>query len=272
MSGRDRERWLARQRYERRLTRRAAARARRRRRWTMLGAALGVAALVAGAALVVSRLVSDRGPAREAARETTQEKMAAGSVRCRFRAAGPAAGPAAHDVGTPSPDAPDARAAYVATIVTDRGDITVELAADKAPCAGWSLRYLAGRGFFDNTSCHRLTTGPGLFVLQCGDPTGTGRGGPGYVFGDENLRAFGSGAPVTYPAGTLAMANSGPGANGSQFFLVYRDSRLDPAYTPFGRVTSGLGVVRTVAAAGTVAGDKPRLPVRISDVRVVRRP
>jgi peptidyl-prolyl cis-trans isomerase B (cyclophilin B) len=252
VAGRDRERRLARQRYERRLTQRAAARARRRRRWSVLAAALGVAALVAGVAVFVTRLVANRRP---------------DSVSCTFRPAGPAA----RDVGIPRRDAPKARASYVATIVTNRGDITAELSADEAPCTVWSFRYLAGRGFFDNTSCHRLTTRPGLFVLQCGDPTGTGRGGPGYAFADENLRAFGSGAPVTYPAGTLAMANSGPGTNGSQFFLVYRDSRLDPAYTPFGRVTSGLEVVRRVAAAGTAAGDKPRAPVWISDLRVVRR-
>jgi peptidyl-prolyl cis-trans isomerase B (cyclophilin B) len=110
-----------------------------------------------------------------------------------------------------------------------------------------SFVYLAGQRYFNNTDCHRLTTS-GIFVLQCGDPTGTGSGGPGYKFNDENL------AGATYPAATLAMANAGPNTNGSQFFLVYKDTSLPPSYTPFGTIVSGLGVVQKVAAAGTDNG------------------
>jgi peptidyl-prolyl cis-trans isomerase B (cyclophilin B) len=256
--GRERERQLARQRYQRRAARAAAARTRRRRRLTVLGGALGGLVVLAGAAVLVARVTA-----------STRDGAQARTVACTF----PTAGRAARDVGRPSGEGVDAGTSYVATIETNRGEITVQLLADQAPCTVHSFRYLARRGFFDDTPCHRLTTGPNPFVLQCGDPIGTGRGGPGYAVADENLRAFGGGAEVTYPAGTLAMANSGrPNTNGSQFFVVYRDSRLDPAYPSFGRVTSGLDVVQQVAAAGASADAQPRQPVRVTDVRVLRRP
>ena len=156
------------------------------------------------------------------------------------------------------------------TLATDRGDIVFEMDSAKAPCTANSLRSLAAAKYFDGTSCHRLTT-EGIEVLQCGDPTGTGSGGPGYQFADENLEG------ATYPRGTVAMANAGPGTNGSQFFLVYGDSKLPPQYTPFGRVTSGLEVLDEVAAAGSDdsngAGDgKPKLPVTITTLRATPKP
>ena len=137
---------------------------------------------------------------------------------------------------------------------------------DKAPCATNSFKYLAQKGFFNNTSCHRLTTA-GIFVLQCGDPTGTGAGGPGYQFPDENLTG------ATYPAGTVAMANSGPNTNGSQFFLVYQDTPLPPNYTPFGRVTAGLNALTSIAAKGSdnanAQGDgHPNQPLTIQSVTI----
>ena len=104
---------------------------------------------------------------------------------------------------------------------------------------------LAEQGYFDATECHRLTTA-GIFVLQCGDPTATGSGGPGYSFADELT------GEETYPAGTLAMANAGPDTNGSQFFIVYGDTQLPPAYTVFGTVDeAGVKLVEEVAAEGT---------------------
>jgi peptidyl-prolyl cis-trans isomerase B (cyclophilin B) len=126
---------------------------------------------------------------------------------------------------------------------------------------------LAAKNFFSNTSCHRLVTS-GIYVLQCGDPTGTGSGGPGYKFADENL----SGAK--YTAGTVAMANAGPGTNGSQFFLVYQNSLSLPAsYTPFGTIVSGLNIIQKVAKAGSDnsngAGDgHPKEKVEIKSVTI----
>ncbi|MFE3543224.1 peptidylprolyl isomerase [Nocardia sp. NPDC059177] len=148
----------------------------------------------------------------------------------------------------------DPAAAYTATLDTTCGTVTIDLDAAAAPRTVNSFVFLAGEGYFDHTRCHRLTT-EGIYVLQCGDPTATGMGGPGYQFGDENL------AGAVYPAGTVAMANAGPGTNGSQFFLVYQDTQLPPNYTPFGRISDGLDVVTTIADAGVVGGGPDGTPV-----------
>jgi peptidyl-prolyl cis-trans isomerase B (cyclophilin B) len=138
------------------------------------------------------------------------------------------------------------------TFVTNCGNIVVETVGAKAPQTLTALATLASKGFYNSTLCHRLTT-QGLYVLQCGDPTATGTSGP--VFNrkpwtgipDENLPV---GQKITYPAGTLAMANSGKNTNGSQVFFVYEDSELNPYYTVWGRITSGLDILRAIAAAG----------------------
>ncbi|MFT4298617.1 MAG: peptidylprolyl isomerase [Aeromicrobium sp.] len=128
------------------------------------------------------------------------------------------------------------------TISTNRGDIAVALDAQNAPCTVNSFVSLARQGYFDDTQCHRLVVG---FVLQCGDPSATGTGGPGYRFADELT------GDETYPAGTLAMANAGPDTNGSQFFIVLEDASLPPDYTVFGTVDeAGLQVARDIAADG----------------------
>lgn len=156
----------------------------------------------------------------------------------------PTSGTAARNVGKP-PTKPDWRAKYQATIRTNRGDVVIDLLNSKATCTVNSFVYLAGQKYFNNTHCHRLTTASPLYVLQCGDPLGTGSGGPGYKFNDENLTG------AKYTAGTLAMANGGADTNGSQFFLVYRNSTLSPNYTPFGTVVKGLGIIQNVAKAGS---------------------
>jgi len=144
--------------------------------------------------------------------------------------------------------------------------VGVSLFRDKTPCTVNSFVSLAAQGYFDKVSCHRLTTA-GIYVLQCGDPTGTGSGGPGYEFADELTGS------ETYAAGTLAMANAGPGTNGSQFFVVYADSTLDPAYTVFGKLDAdGLKVVAGIAAGGSDnsngSGDgRPNLPALINSVK-----
>jgi peptidyl-prolyl cis-trans isomerase B (cyclophilin B) len=152
-----------------------------------------------------------------------------------------------------------------ARLLVGEATVEVRLLPAAAPCAVASFRGLADQGYYDGTTCHRLTT-QAIYVIQCGDPTGTGIGGPGYAFADENL------AGARYPAGTVAMANSGPGTNGSQFFLVYRDSDQLPAeYTPFGQVTAGLDVLRRIASDGTAdhSGDgRPARPIRLTHVTV----
>ncbi|GAA2097803.1 hypothetical protein GCM10009759_28220 [Kitasatospora saccharophila] len=180
-----------------------------------------------------------------------------------------AAVPADNFKGIPVFDAERAAKPYSATLRTSQGAITFRALTDQAPCTTYSFRFLAERDYFDRTHCHRLTT-QRLYVLQCGDPTGTGSGGPGYSFPDENLTG------ATYPAGTVAMANAGPDTNGSQFFIVWKDTKLSPAYTPFGRVTAGLDVLQKIAAGGeddqNGPGDGfPTLPVDIRDVRISKR-
>jgi peptidyl-prolyl cis-trans isomerase B (cyclophilin B) len=165
-----------------------------------------------------------------------------------------------------------------ATIETTQGAIGLELNNGKAPCTVNNFASLAKQGYFDNTKCHRLTTTPELRVLQCGDPTGTGTGGPGYRFPNEyptnqyRLADPALKVPVRYPRGTLAMANSGPGTNGSQFFLVYDDSVLPPTYTVFGTIDGpGLTALDMIATAGVTGGaddGKPTKDVTIRSVRV----
>jgi peptidyl-prolyl cis-trans isomerase B (cyclophilin B) len=136
------------------------------------------------------------------------------------------------------------------TFETNCGNIVVTTVGAKAPITVTQLATLARGGYFNSSLCHRLTT-QGLYVLQCGDPTATGGGGPSFSFRDENLPAEGLN---NYPAGTVAMANSGPGTNGSQFFLVFADTTLGANYTIWGTITQGLDIVRAVAKAGVKGG------------------
>ncbi|WP_395695432.1 peptidylprolyl isomerase [Nocardioides sp.] len=184
------------------------------------------------------------------------------TVSCDY----PSGGQAAKDVDPPSADAP-AEGTVDVTLQTSAGDIPLTLDAAATPCAVNSFVSLADQGYFDDTQCHRLTTA-GIFVLQCGDPTGSGAGGPGYSFPDELT------GKETYPAGTVAMANAGPDTNGSQFFLVYDDTQLSPDYDVIGHLDpSGTAVVKEVAAGGTDdangPGDgHPTTPVTIDSVTV----
>jgi peptidyl-prolyl cis-trans isomerase B (cyclophilin B) len=166
---------------------------------------------------------------------------------------------------------PPTRAAYRgkvrASITTNLGSIAVELDADRAPCTVHSFAHLVREDYYTETPCHRITTAA-LWVLQCGDPTGRGTGTPGYRYGEENLPI---GLAPAYRRGVLAMANAGPGTNGGQFFIVYRDSDIPPDYTVFGEVLSGLPVVERVAAAGTESGEsdgRPALDVEITEITV----
>ena len=161
-----------------------------------------------------------------------------------------------------------------ASMATSQGNIGLMLANNESPCTVNSFASLIGQKYFDNTKCHRLTTSPDLGVLQCGDPKGDGTGGPGYGFGNEyptdqyppnDPKAQ---QPVVYPRGTLAMANSGqPNSNGSQFFMVYKDSQLPPQYTVFGTIQGdGLATLDKIAKAGVAGGGEdgpPALEVTI---------
>ena len=168
--------------------------------------------------------------------------------------------PEATPEAAPAVDLPNAgiTEANKATIsfTTNQGEIVIETTPSLAPLTVNAIAALAQKNYFDNTICHRLTT-EGIFVLQCGDPTGTGTGGPGFNIPDENLPEA---VENNYPAGTVAMANAGPGTSGSQFFLVYQDTTLGPDYTIWGSITSGLDILQTIASAGVVGGGADGAP------------
>jgi peptidyl-prolyl cis-trans isomerase B (cyclophilin B) len=175
-------------------------------------------------------------------------------------------GTAAKHVSVPPTTTPPKTGKVDILVNTSQGNMTFQLDRSLAPCAVESFTSLAQQNYFDHTPCHRLTSSSSLSVVQCGDPTGTGTGGPGYAFGDELS------GKENYTRGVLAMANSGPNTNGSQFFIVYKDSQLPPSYTIFGKVTGGMKVIDKVAAKGsTPSGDgKPNLPLTLNTVTQVQ--
>ncbi len=159
--------------------------------------------------------------------------------------------PAAKEVDPP-PTKPTVGGEVTATVQTSLGDMTFTLDADRAPCTVSSFISLAQQNYFQPSHCHRLVTldTGGIAVLQCGDPTGTGSGGPGYTYADE------TDGSETYTAGVLAMANRGPDTNGSQFFIVFDDSPLPPDYTVFGHVDDAtVQAITDLAAQGVVQTD-----------------
>jgi peptidyl-prolyl cis-trans isomerase B (cyclophilin B) len=249
MTTKRRARELARQKYERQAQRRQTQASRRKRRQQIL-AAVVVAALVLGS---VGYILIGVGSSSDA--ETPVDAQPTLPTE-----------PPEGAQSWPEPPPIEVFAANpILTLATDRGDIVIETFPGLAPATVSSEVFLARQGFYDGTLCHRLTT-QGLFVLQCGDPTGTGTGGPGYTVPDENLPTDGR-----YPAGTVAMANAGPGTTGSQFFIVYEDTELPPSYTIWGTVTSGLDIVRDIAASGVIDGSTdgtPAAPIFINSATV----
>ncbi|MEV7345170.1 peptidylprolyl isomerase [Streptomyces sp. NPDC093544] len=166
--------------------------------------------------------------------------------------------------GIPVFDAEKAARPLTATLVTDRGEVTLKALTGDAPCTTTSFSFLAGEGYFDGSECHRVTT-RGIYVLECGDVKGDGKADPGYFFPDENLDG------ADYPAGTVAMAKAEPGRNGSQFFISYADPDVGmaPQWTPFAKVVGGMDVLREIGLAGTADGStdgRPRKPVIIKSV------
>jgi peptidyl-prolyl cis-trans isomerase B (cyclophilin B) len=156
----------------------------------------------------------------------------------------------------------------VITFTTNCGDIVIETFAKKAPITISMLTGLISARFYDQSICHRMINSTTAALLQCGDPTDSGYGGPAFQFNDENLPK-----PImsNYPAGTVAMANSGPNTNGSQFFIMAENTTLDPNYTVWGRVTKGLEIVKAVVATGTLEGGevgRPKVKIAIEKATV----
>jgi peptidyl-prolyl cis-trans isomerase B (cyclophilin B) len=293
---RERERRRARERFEQQ---RSAHRERQRKTRKRAGIGLAVLCVLGLIAGVTTILVSGGGTATAAKKPAAKVSATASPTASATASASPAAvtEPAQHCSYTSSsagsvvksslPTAsPDYKAAYTASINTNLGPITIDLANSKATCTVNSFAHLASDNFWNNTQCHRLSTTDGLYMLQCGDPTAKasqtlscssatlGSGGPGYEFASENLPTAGSSGSATYKAGTVAMANSGGATNGSQFFLVFKNTTLGPDYTPFGTITSGLDILQNVAKAGTsctfagAGGGVPKDKVIIDSVSI----
>ncbi|WP_028046303.1 peptidylprolyl isomerase [Cellulomonas sp. URHE0023] len=244
-----REREYERRRYEKWQQRQAQAKARRTRQRWIAGSIVAALVLVIGVSALVLLNEDDSTPDASATPSATD--------------------PATNSAEVPDPSLAQGRT-WTGGITLTQGDLGIELDGAAAPQAVANFVTLAGDGFFDQTKCHRLTT-EGIFVLQCGDPEGTGSGGPGYSWGPiENAPA-----DNVYPAGTIAMARQGGNGSsmGSQFFIVYEDSTIpaDTAggYTVFGHLTSGLDVVQAIADAGTTEGtESPVSDVIIEGVNI----
>jgi peptidyl-prolyl cis-trans isomerase B (cyclophilin B) len=253
-----RRRQLAREKFLRQQQRRTAARRNARIRNAVIASVLGVV-VVGSLALYTTGVLKDDDDkkANTAADVTPSASPSKPADPC-----GKPAGGSVEQLSWKKEPAMsiDKSAKYTMKLSTTCGDIDVEMKASAAPHTVNSFDFLAKEGYFDHTGCHRLTTN-GIYVLQCGDPSGKGSGGPGYTLPDENLKDK-SLKNNTYPAGTVAMANTGqPHTGGSQFFLVYQDSQLPPSYTPFGTVSeAGMKVLKKIAAAGENTGQGDGAP------------
>ncbi|MET8911565.1 peptidylprolyl isomerase [Micromonospora sp. NPDC004551] len=267
-SSRDRQRKLARAKLDRQLARRAAAAKRRRQIQAGVGAAVVLALIVVGSAWALGAFDSD--PKKPAAEET-----------CLWTPQDATANTNLKDVGTPATTGLPTSGTRTMTITTNQGGaITADLDLAAAPCGAASISYLAGKSFYDNTKCHEITTEG---ALRCGDPSGSGLGGPTYSFYNENVpttpEASPSASPApaqppAYPKGTIAMIGNPPGSNGSQFLIFFKDfSPATPAYTVVGKITGGLDVVEKIGALPTVdngsgAKVKPKTDVVIQSLTV----
>jgi peptidyl-prolyl cis-trans isomerase B (cyclophilin B) len=241
----------ARRKLQRQLVRRQQRAVAQRRRLMIVGVVAAVLIIAGGVWFFTTRgsntASADDGSSTTSSSGTAASSSGAPATPCSY----PTSGKAAKTVKPPTNLSPANTGTVDATVTLTTGSLTFQLNRANAPCAVESFLSLAGQHYFDDTPCHRLTTAATLKVLQCGDPTGTGTGGPGYSFDDE-LKGT-----EKYTAGTLAMANGGPNTNGSQFFIVYGDSTLDPNYTVLGKVTKGLDVVQAIAQKGAVKDGKP---------------
>ncbi|ETK30457.1 peptidylprolyl isomerase [Microbispora sp. ATCC PTA-5024] len=280
VTGKDRQKQLAREHYRRQMQARVE-RQRKTRRNAVIGTSVAVVVVI-GAVVAATTLLGRKDSATTASAASPAPSAAAAADPKPYDPSTGTCGYVADkgsgqvkDVGMPPAKVSTAPATM--TIKTNLGDIVATLDSSKAPCTVNSFKFLASKDYFDDTHCHRM--GTSFPILQCGDPLAKadgknptdGQGGPGYRFVNENLTG------AKYTRGVLAMANSGPNTNGSQFFIVFGDTGLTPDYTPFGTVTKGLEILDKVAKKGVIAGPAgdgtgaPKQPVIIKDVTITSK-
>jgi len=284
---RERERRRARERFERQRQEQLVRRRKIRQRFVVGLIVFCVLAFVGKSTPAAAKKpAATASPSASASASASAAAAAEPATHCTYTTSGVAA--AAKKVSVP-PATPNDKATYTAVINTNLGPIDMSLLNSKATCTVNSFVHLASAGYFNGSQCHRVVNSDGLYLLQCGDPTATastkltcstasgapGTGGPGYEFASENLpTAASSSAAVTYQGGTVAMANTGAAdSNGSQFFLVFKNSTLGPDYTPFATITSGLDILQKVANAGTscsysAGGGAPKEKIVINSVTI----
>jgi cyclophilin family peptidyl-prolyl cis-trans isomerase len=278
------QRRQAAQRHLQRQLERRAELARKRRRTMGIVATVVAVLVVVGAVLLINNVgggddsaaaqpsgsttPTTSAPTTSAAAATTNPD---GTIACTYTP-DTSRNPDLKDVGTPpNPERTPTQSTSTLRMSTNQGDLTLTLDRTKAPCAAASFAYLAEKKFFDGSTCHREVNQPTFGVLQCGDPTGTGKGGPTYKFAEEVT------PDTKYPRGTIAMAkSSAPNSTGSQFFLCFTDTQLPPEYTVVGTVDeAGLAVLDKIAKAGNdgsfeaqAGGGKPKIPVEVKSISV----
>ncbi|GGK85661.1 peptidylprolyl isomerase [Mangrovihabitans endophyticus] len=266
----DRQRKMARAKYDRQMARRAARERRRRRIQAGVGAGVAVVLIAVGVAWLGG--VFDSKPDDPTAADV-----------CAWTPQSAESNPDLKDVGTPPTSGLPTSGTEAMTVTTNQGDpIVVDLDLTSAPCSAASLRYLASKNFYDNTECYEITTEG---ALHCGDPSGTGQGGPTYSFYDENVppapapsaSATPDAAPL-YPTGTVALTGVPPGTNGSQFLIFLKDyDPKDPQYPIVGTVSSGMDTVTKIGKIPTVdngsgAEVKPKEKVVVQSLTVGAAP
>lgn len=241
-----RQRAAARARLERQTADRLEQARKRKRRTVTIASSVAVLLVVGGAVWLATSVVGNDNTGADST-------PLANGTTCMWQPDDATANPSLKDVGTPDL-AVSNKGTQTMTMTLNSGVVEVELATAKAPCAAASMTYLASKNFFDGTTCHRITT-DGIHVLQCGDPTATGTGGPTYKFAEENLPDV-IDPSQAYPVGTIAMAKTqSPASTGSQFFVVWGDTPLPGDYTVLGKITKGLDIVQKIAAAGALGED-----------------
>ncbi|BCJ55676.1 hypothetical protein Asp14428_71510 [Actinoplanes sp. NBRC 14428] len=276
VSSKDRARKLAREKLDRQMARRAARQRRRRQIQAGLGAALALVVIVGGIAWLGGAFDSD---------DTTTD--AADADVCAWTTQNAESNKSLKDVGEPPTTGIPTEGTRPMTITTDKGaPVVVSLDLANAPCSAADLSYLAGKKFYDNTTCHEITTEG---AIRCGDPSGTGQGGPTYSVYNENVplapeptpSASASSAPAAppaaplYPKGTVALIGDPPGSNGSQFLIFFKDftPKGEPPYPIVGKVTGGMDTVAKlgkIPVVANAAGDKvkPKDTITVQSITV----